>query len=138
MSIQAYKYVLLNILGVALFMASWVVGWIPKIIIADKSGLTIAIVVLTAVSVGCVAAEKNKLSIWIGAHLTLIGLIGTVVGFMMSTDGIDLTGGLERSVEEAGSILGGIATAFGTTLFGLVGYVWVKLNHLIVNADYDA
>lgn len=137
MNVQAYKYVVLNVIGLALFMAAWVVGWIPGVMASDVSYLTTFIICGVIVAVGLVAFEQNKLSLWIGGTLPLLGLTGTVVGMIISTSEISLTGGVERSVEEAGIMLGGIATSFGTTLFGIVGFLWVKINHLVVNEDFE-
>ena len=78
--------------------------------------------------------SRNASVSWIANSLTLLGLIGTVVGFIIALSGIDPT--LVSDVSSIGRIVSvliqGLGTALYTTLVGGVLFVWLSANHLIL------
>ena len=71
---------------------------------------------------------------WGAGLLTLLGLIGTVLGIQMSVSGVDprAAGDVSQVPEIVGNMLSGIGVALGTTLTGGVFNIWAYLNYLLL------
>lgn len=71
---------------------------------------------------------------WGAGLLTLLGLIGTVLGIQMSVSGVDASaaGDINQVPEIVGGMMAGIGTALGTTLTGGVLNIWAYLNYLLL------
>jgi len=63
--------------------------------------------------------------------LVFLGLIGTVIGFIIALSGVDPAGA--ASAERVGgmvtTLISGMSVALNTTLVGAVLYVWLIVNH---------
>jgi hypothetical protein len=76
----------------------------------------------------------------IANNLVMIGLIGTVLGFILSLSGVD-----PRRAQDAGSIspmvatlIEGMSVALYTTLVGSVLHVWLMINyHMLATGTVD-
>jgi hypothetical protein len=123
-----WKFSALNICGVALFTAGWLAGWIPGLIASDKSYLTILILFGVALSLVFLSSGKDWAAWWVGDKLVTVGLIGTVVGMILGLSGVEAQLGAETNIVAVRQVITGLLTAMSTTLFGLVGWLWVELN----------
>jgi biopolymer transport protein ExbB/TolQ len=76
----------------------------------------------------------------IGNGLVVLGLIGTVVGFIIVAAGIDAesAGDVNRVGSLIGVLLHGLGVAFYTTLVGAVFSLWLSLNYQILHSGAAA
>ncbi|MEQ8805654.1 MAG: MotA/TolQ/ExbB proton channel family protein, partial [Rhodospirillales bacterium] len=66
--------------------------------------------------------------------LVLLGLIGTVIGFIIALSGVDPTAASDANKVGAmvATLISGMSVALNTTLVGSVLYVWLIVNHRIL------
>jgi len=66
--------------------------------------------------------------------LIFLGLIGTVIGFIIALSGIDPAAASEVENVQAmvSTLINGMSVAMNTTLVGAVLYVWLNLGHRIL------
>lgn len=71
---------------------------------------------------------------WAAGLLTLLGLIGTVLGIQMSVSGVDPTaaGDVNQVPQIVGAMVSGIGVALSTTLVGGILNIWAYLNYLLL------
>jgi biopolymer transport protein ExbB/TolQ len=69
-----------------------------------------------------------------GGSLVLLGLIGTVVGFIIALSGVDPEGASDvKSIAPmVSTLIGGLSTALYTTLVGSVLNVWLMINYRLL------
>lgn len=77
--------------------------------------------------------------IYMGYSLVVLGLIGTVVGFIFGLHGVDPTSmaDLPTMLASLGMILQGVGIAFYTTLIGSIGDIWLGFNILILTSSMN-
>lgn len=77
--------------------------------------------------------------IYMGYSLVVLGLIGTVVGFIFGLHGVDpdTMADLSTMLSSLGTILRGVGIAFYTTLIGSIGDIWLGFNILILTASLN-
>ena len=70
----------------------------------------------------------------IANSLVLLGLIGTVIGFIISLSGVDPAAASDANKVGAmvATLIGGMSVALNTTLVGAILYVWLIVNHRIL------
>lgn len=70
----------------------------------------------------------------IANSLVFLGLIGTVIGFIMALSGVDpaATTDIDNVAPMVTTLVGGMAIALYTTLVGAVLYVWLIINYRIL------
>lgn len=66
--------------------------------------------------------------------LVILGLIGTVIGFVIALSGVDplAASDVERVASMVSNLIQGMAVALNTTLVGAVLYVWLIVDHRIL------
>lgn len=66
--------------------------------------------------------------------LIFLGLIGTVIGFILALSGIDAesAGKVENVSAMVATLINGMSVALNTTLVGAVFYIWLIINHRIL------
>jgi len=66
--------------------------------------------------------------------LVLLGLIGTVIGFIISLSGVDPSAASDATKVGAmvATLISGMSVALNTTLVGAILYVWLIVNHRIL------
>lgn len=82
--------------------------------------------------------RKLSFTNYIAAICVSLGLLGTILGFAIGFYGIDaqtLTS-FDSVVAAIGVALPGISIAFYTTITGILGAMWVEMNHYIINQKY--
>lgn len=147
-----YRLVIVNTVGAVLAYAAHASGMIAPIIRTDASHLSIVIVALfiaglastftRAVKVGAAMngrkswyytdrrkvakmAAKNEHIGDVSNWLMTLGLLGTVIGFMMAM------GGIEAGNTEG--LIAGLHTAIGTTVVGAVLSLWTEVNRRMLD-----
>ncbi len=178
------RFVLVNIMGMALLAAAYMHGWVDKVLASDKSYLSIVIAVVfvgglayCAMRVWQTSRDLNqvksfnplvesipstyiaklrgrgaesramlastlrlKLSHRISAirhaagSLVLLGLIGTVLGFIIALSGVDPEHASDvKSIGPmVSTLIEGLSTALYTTLVGAVLNVWLMINYRLL------
>lgn len=159
-NLLVYRLIVVNAAASALLIWAWMQGYVTTVVVGDDSKITYAIIALFLVGMWSITArsyrvskalnalkrgELNSLSpvkfIAKGDHiddismwLVTLGLIGTVVGFIMAIGALD-TGALAtaQGVQESISkMMGGMKVAIYTTLVGSVLGLWLDVNRRIL------
>ncbi len=68
--------------------------------------------------------------------LVFLGLIGTVIGFIIALSGVDPNAATEIDsvANMVATLISGMSVALYTTLVGAVLYVWLTINHRILTS----
>ena len=129
---------LLNIGVVSMALGQYYFSFVDEVISRDQTYITLGMIVVALV---CSISTLGKT--WTGWHefvtdlMPRVGLIGTVIGFMISLDSTAIADNLE-TISDVKSmllvVLTGMSTALTTTLAGLVLQVWLDLQK---KAIYD-
>jgi len=160
-NLLVYRLLLINLMGIVLLAYAYIEGWVSVVIEGDSTGLVYAMAVLfvafmvsLSVRAGRVSAQLNAVKRGLKpkpingakflekmAHLdeipgwlVVLGLLGTVIGIMISLSGIDqetLLGvdGVKTAVEQ---LMQGMRVAFCTTIAGSVLGLWCDINRRIL------
>ncbi len=178
------RFLLLNLLGIALLGAVYLQGWVEMIIAADQSYLSIVISLVFLVGLAhCVwrvwqlSLELNQVKTFnplissstadyvaklrgrggegrsilastlrlrlsqrialirhVAGSLVLLGLIGTVIGFIIALSGVDpeRASDVQSIAPMISALIGGLSTALYTTLVGAVLNVWLMTNYRLL------
>jgi hypothetical protein len=108
----------------------WVAGYFAEIMTLGDSGRAIA-----------AAALRLRLASWIGSvrhlanSLVLMGLIGTVIGFVIALSGVDprKAGDATSIAPMVAQLITGMSVALYTTLVGAVLNLWLMANFHMLN-----
>ena len=146
------RFAIFNLAAVALLGAAWHVGWVDQVIAADVTHLVFVIfgvfllgTVLCARRVwwvsskldGGVALSTAALSSRIAVvrqtanSLVLLGLIGTVLGFIIALGGVDPASAddFDAVAPMVAGLIAGMSVALYTTLVGSVLSLWLTVNY---------
>lgn len=156
------KFLVLNFAGLGLLATAFLHGIAQRVIAVDTSYVSLIILALFALALisattkawelSGLLAGSRKLNFRnprsaeiallsnishikvIGAALVILGLIGTVIGFILSTASIDPN--TVSDVNQVGTLVGGLlhgmGVAFYTTLVGAIFSLWLSLNYQIL------
>lgn len=159
-NLLVYRMIIVNCSAVALLAWATVQGYVETVVFGDTSRITYAIIALFLIGMWSIVIRSWKVSkafnavkrgeynnispvkfIAKGDHiddismwLVTLGLIGTVVGFIMAIGALD-TGalstaqGVQQSISQ---MMGGMKVAIYTTLVGSVLGLWLDVNRRIL------
>jgi biopolymer transport protein ExbB/TolQ len=70
----------------------------------------------------------------IGNSLVFLGLLGTVIGFIMALSGVDAqaAGDVDAIAPMVTTLIGGMSVALYTTLVGAVLNIWIMVNYRLL------
>lgn len=73
---------------------------------------------------------------YIAGTLVFLGLVGTVIGFIVALSGVDpqQSANVEQIAPMVATLIRGMSIALYTTLIGAVLHVWLMINHRILSA----
>ena len=154
---------LVNLTGIALVSAAAVQGWVTPVFRDDKTHITylIAGVLVLALVIawnkaipvsllGCniipnhvdniamarmIASEWTAIVRWLVSILTLLGLIGCVIGFGMTLASVDQSSLGNPAAGAATGVAGmfqGMSVALNTTLVGTISLIWGSLVYMLL------
>lgn len=127
-----------NLAGLALLGGAAARGWITEVWHGDSSRLSVAIAALFLVGLGFSLKSGVALRTlrWIASALVMLGLIGTVVGFIEALLGVNATtaGDPAAIAPMVAALVSGMGTALYTTLIGATLNLWLLLNVRIIEA----
>lgn len=140
-------FAVLNLTGFGLVGAAGAAGWLELIWQADSSRLCLVIAALFLAGLGFCAAfalprtparELLKTVPFVADSLVLLGLIGTVIGFIMALSGVDPAVAADPKAVQPMivQLIGGMGVALYTTLVGGVLYLWLSINHRLLSAHH--
>lgn len=114
------RFTIIQVIGAALVFLAYLQGWPQYLYTTDITHLTYGITLAAIYGLACVALQRHSTVDYIVQALPRFGLFGTVVGLVMvsSAAGHDLSG-----------MVDGLATAFNTTITGLLGAEWVRISY---------
>lgn len=122
------RLIVLNVCWFALVIWAWGVGYLGFVFDHDASKLSYVISVLLVVSLAPVffgrSAHLKRAEEW----LVTLGLIGNVIGFVVSLQHIDVgsLGSAEGVQRTATTLLTGMGVAFCSTLVGAIAALWLS------------
>jgi NADH:ubiquinone oxidoreductase subunit 2 (subunit N) len=132
------RFAVINLVGVALLAAAWAEGLLLKPYRADESGMCYLITVLFAIGLISVARKDWQTVRWIGNTLVYLGMVGTVLGLIMTVSdlSVDKAQGFESFKAIITSIYVGAGIALYTNLLACIGYLWLGTNaHLLAREE---
>ena len=132
------RFIVLNLIGVALVLACWAQGLLYRPYTADHSGMCWLITALFGWGLVCVLRRDWQSVRWSGNALVYLGMVGTVLGLIITVS--DLSADKGQSFADfkqvVTSIYVGSATALYTNLLACIGYLWLGTNaHLLARQE---
>lgn len=131
------RFVLVQIIGSSLVLSAWYLGWISLVISSDKTFVVQFIIVVFMV--GLILARHKQWNdvFWVANSCLFLGLIGTVLGFIIAFSGIDpsAVGDIGAIKPMVTTLMLGMGTALYTTLVGAIGSLWLQLNLQLFDRD---
>lgn len=129
------KFIILNLLGATALIIVGLQGWITDLWEWDKTRISLFIILIFLIGlIRSYTALSNK-SHWrdvsyISETLVMLGLFGTVVGFMIALSGVDPSISSDPSSVSpmVTTLIAGLRVAIYTTLVGIIGYIWLTLQ----------
>jgi hypothetical protein len=132
------RFAVINLVGVALLAAAWAEGLLLKPYRADESGMCYLITVLFLAGLVAVARKDWQTVRWIGNVLVYLGMVGTVLGLIMTVSdlSVDKAQSFESFKAIVTSIYVGAGIALYTNLLACIGYLWLGTNaHLLARQE---
>jgi hypothetical protein len=132
------RFIVINLIGLALVGAAWADDLLTKPYHADSSGMCYLITLLFAVGLVAAARKDWQTVRWLGNALVYLGMIGTVLGLIMTVS--DLSVDKAQSFESFKTIVTAIyigsGTALYTNLLACIFYLWLSTNaHLLARQE---
>jgi len=89
---------------------------------------------ISASQLKLVLSSRNSIVLHIANSLVLLGLVGTVIGFIIALSGVDpqAAGNVDSIAPMVAELIHGMSVALYTTLVGAVLHLWLKVNYLIL------
>lgn len=122
------KLVAFNLAPVAILAAAAHAGHADFLIADPLLGSWIgAITAAFLCAVAALAVGRHDLSAWIGSRLTLLGMAGTLHGFILAFAAVGTATDLASTKTAIETLTGGISVAIYTTVAGLVFKLWLDV-----------
>ena len=124
----------LNVSGALAFMAAWVAGWASRPFTQDPTYLTWLIASIFLWGLFLAHQSRWEAVRWISGRLVRLGLVGTLVGFVIALSGVDWShaGDVAQIPHMVGAMVSGLSVAIYTSLAGWIGSLWLDLNRRLL------
>jgi len=138
-SMRLARLAAFNISAIAGFSALAIDGWIMMAVDGDATKITLLIAALFIVGLIVSARRAFGGDIMvirqIANSLVMLGLIGTVIGFVIALSGVDsaAAGDITAITGMVSTLISGIGVALYTTLAGSVFSLWLTVNYNILH-----
>jgi len=147
------RFLIINTAAFALLIAAWLKGWLGMIVAADRSYMTLVIAGALAIGLYLCASRMIGLRHYVSSlkypalseprrtvllmrigmvrhianNLVMLGLIGTVLGFVIAFAGIEpgMIGDTEMAASMITQVVDGMGVALYTTLVGAIAHIWL-------------
>jgi hypothetical protein len=132
------RFIIINLIGLALLAATWAQGLLFRPFQADHSGICYLMTALFAIGIGAVYFKDWQTVRWIGNGLVYLGMVGTVLGLILTVS--DLNVDNAQNFESFKTIITAIYVGSGTALYAnlvaCVFYLWLgTLAHLLARQE---
>ena len=132
------RFTVINLVGAALVAAAWAEGLAAKPYRADVSGMCILITVLFLCGLWRTFRRDWQSVRWIGNTLVYLGMVGTVLGLIVTVSELTVDGvqNFDNFTAIISAIFIGSGTALYTNLLACIGYLWLGTNaHLLCREE---
>jgi hypothetical protein len=131
------RFTLVQIVGGLLISSAWYFGWVSLVLNTDKTFMTQLIIAVFLVGLILGLFKRWDDVFWVSNSCLFLGLIGTVLGFIIAFSGIDpsAVGDIEAIKPMVTILMLGMGTALYTTLVGAIGSLWLQLNLQLFDRD---
>ena len=132
------RFAVINLVGLALVGAAWASGLLLKPYEADTSGMCYLITALFLLGLIAVTRKDWQTVRWLGNTLVYLGMVGTVVGLIMTVSDLSVDKAQDFDSFKAiiTAIYIGSGTALYTNLLACLGYLWLGTNaHLLARQE---
>ena len=125
---MTYRFHVLNLAGLALLGAAYRQGWVQLVLDGDRTHLSVVIFGVFVGGVIAAALSYRKFARYIQHSLVMLGLIGTVIGFIIALQGVDPSsvGDIDSVAVTVAHLISGLGVAMFTTLVGSIGALWMS------------
>jgi len=151
--IHLSRFLIINTAAVALLVAAWLKGWLGMVVAADRSYMTLVIAAALVFGLYLCASRMIGLRRYVASlkhpalseprrtvllmrigmvrhianNLVMLGLIGTVLGFVIAFAGIEpgMIGDTEMAAGMITQVVDGMGVALYTTLVGAIAHIWL-------------
>jgi len=126
-------YLGVNLAAALLLLAGSLWGPVLLVFQNDGTGMSWGIAAWGVLATLLVPLEKWRFIDYSRTFLVFLGLIGTVVGFMIALSGVPMEAASTPEAANATvkALLSGLGTALGTTLVGAVSSLWLGINKML-------
>ena len=123
------KFIVLQSFLLAILIYGYREGYAEYVYNADSTHLGVFIFIAFLIGLAFVP-KKPDIASWISVKLVDLGLLGTVLGFIIALSGVSIAAvnDPEQVVQMVTHLLSGMRTALFTTITGLTGYLWLSLT----------
>lgn len=124
---MTYRFGIYNIFGIGLLVLAYQSGLLMQVIEADKSHIIWIIAGLFLWGLwSCIKGQATSIR-RAERGMVLMGLIGTIYGFIVATGDVDpaAAGDVSQVAGNVGQLIKGVNIALYTTLVGAVGAAWL-------------
>jgi hypothetical protein len=124
------RFGIVQAVGICLLAAAAYLGYPQYILAGDGTHVTHGIVIVFLVGIYQVARGNKAGAEWIADVLVFLGLIGTVIGFIISLSGVkpDAAGDVSAIQPMVATLISGLGVALHTTLVGACAYLWIHMS----------
>jgi hypothetical protein len=128
-----YQFGVLNIAGAALLGVGFQQGLIQTVWEGDQTHLSAVIFAIFLAGLISAAFNRHGFARFVERRLVLLGLIGTVIGFVIALAGVDpaTAGDIDQITGMVAGLISGLGTAMYTTLVGAVGSLWLAAARFV-------
>lgn len=139
MSTFLARFLVLQTVGLGAVLAFGMAGWLGHLA-ADRTGLTYGIAAAFVMGLGAVLRKSWRWANWIARALVMLGLIGTVLGFIIALSGVDpeRARDLDAVTPMIATLIDGMGMALYTTLVGSAGNLWLRFTVVVLGGDRNA
>ena len=125
---MTYRFHVLNLAGFALLGAAYRQGWVQLVLDGDRTYLSVVIFGVFLTGAVGLARGHRHFARHIQHSLVMLGLIGTVIGFVIALQSVDpaAAGDVDRISETVAQLISGLGVAMFTTLVGSIGALWLR------------
>jgi MotA/TolQ/ExbB proton channel family len=184
--VLALRFLVINVVAVALLGAAWLKGWVDLILAGDSTHQVLLIAAVFAYGLAscgrkilitsleldqareprlsspsrvrnyldsirghdsqsrAISASALRMRLMsrigsirhVGNSLVFLGLLGTVIGFIMALSGVDAQAAadVESIAPMVTTLIGGMSVALYTTLVGAVLNIWLMINYRLLES----
>lgn len=112
----------LHVVAAGLLVGAWLTGWLHLLLAADRFHALPVLGVVMLVGIWLASRRRWGDVEWLADLMPILGLIGTVVGFILTAATGDLTTAAGKT-----ALAIDVLYALVSNLGGIVGYFWLTL-----------